>query len=361
MFLFFSLLILSFGSQANNELNVGLITIDFKDDDRMAWDGKNKRPILTHVFYPTLEKRVEPLLLGKPDEALFNAGNIAWNAKPLIHQKQPLIMMSHGTGGSALQMLWLAEKLVKSGYLVVGLNHHGNTAAEPKKYAEGYTLWWERAQDLSVVLDKLLKHQDWSPFIDKNRVGIIGFSLGGYTAISALGGITDKSLFKQFCQSKHRDFTCDPQVEFEQIRKEFDKVKDTASVKASLSRQHDSYKVDAIKAGFVIAPALAQAMTKESLESITVPISVVVGSNDQVAPATTNAFRISSLIENGSYHEINNVGHYTFLSNCTALGKQLLSALCQDHKAVDRFRIHNDVSQQAVDFFNGVFTQHRAQ
>jgi len=135
------LLLLSLELKAADEVNVGIRAIEFQDDQRMAWDGKNKRPILTHIFYSTTDKRLEPIMLGKPNEKLFYAGNAIWNAKSANREKRPLIIMSHGTGGAALQMLWIAEGLVKNGYTVVGVNHHGNTAIEPKMYAEGFKLW----------------------------------------------------------------------------------------------------------------------------------------------------------------------------------------------------------------------------
>ena len=345
-----------FNLHAENTINVGISTIEFKDEQRMAWDGKGKRPLLSHIFYPTLDEHVEILMLGDPGEELFRAGSIVWNAKPIDEGNLPLIIMSHGTGGSSLQMLWIAEKLVKHGYIVVGVNHHGNTAIEQKKYAEGYKLWWERTQDLSVVLNKLVTDDKWSLFIDQDKIGVIGFSLGGYTAISAIGGITDISLFTKFCQSEERDFTCDSQKEFSSIEAEFNKVKSSKRVKESMRRQHDSFKIDEIKAAFVIAPAVAQVFTKKSLQGITVPVSIVVGTNDKIAPARTNAQRISLLINGARYSEIFNAGHYTFLSSCTDLGRKYLRYLCNDHESIIRGKAHNRVSNNALDFFNSVFS-----
>ncbi len=356
-YLIFLILIflVSFDINADDKINVGITTLIFKDETRMAWDGKSYRPIASHIFYPTLDKHLHPVMLGAPGEELFQAGIAAWNVKPTDKTELPLIIMSHGTGGSALQMLWIAEKLVKNGYIVIGVNHHGNTAIEPKKYAEGYMLWWERTQDLSVVLKKISVDSEWSSYIDKNKIGVVGFSLGGYTAISALGGITDKSLFSKFCQSSEKDFTCDAQQEFSTIVDEFIKVKHTKRVKESMLRQHQSYKIDQIKAAFVLAPAVVQSFTKESLQSIDVPVSVVVGSKDQIAPAKTNAKRITSLVNGASYTEIANGGHYIFLSNCTVLGRKYLKNLCSDDKNIVRKKVHETVSKNILDFFNRVF------
>lgn len=347
------------GAQATSDFNVGITSVEFRDEQRFSWDGRNKRPILTHIFYPTTDKNLKPILLGKPNNELFNAGNAVWNAKVTNKNKLPLIVMSHGTGGSALQMLWIAEKLVKNGYLVIGVNHHGNTAVEQKKYAEAYKLWWERSQDISVALDKLSSHKTWSSIVDQNKIGIIGFSLGGYTALSSIGGITDKALFKAFCQSPDKDFTCNAQVEFSDVDKEFTKVKNSVRVKESLLREHNSFQIDAIKAAFVLAPAVVQAINKESLKKIAVPISVVVGSIDQIAPAKTNGQIVSKLMSNSQYSELEKVGHYTFLSNCTDLGVKYLKELCGDHEDIVREKIHSEVSQKAVGFFDSVFVYNK--
>ena len=353
------LLILHVGAQATSNFNVGITSVEFKDEQRSSWDGKSKRPILTHIFYPTTNTNAKPVLLGEPNNELFNAGNAVWNGKVHNGNKVPLIVMSHGTGGSALQMLWIAEKLVKNGYLVIGVNHHGNTAVEEIQYAEGYKLWWERSQDISVVLDRLSSQSPWAAMIDQNKIGIVGFSLGGYTALSSIGGITDKALFTEFCQSPNKDFTCNAQAEFSDIDKEFNKVKNSVRVKESLLREHDSFKIDVIKAAFVLAPAVIQAIRKESLQKIDVPISVVVGSIDQVAPAKTNGQRVSKLMGNSEYSELEKVGHYTFLSNCTDLGFKYLKELCGDHEDIVRKKIHSDVSQKALDFFDGVFAYNK--
>lgn len=354
------LLIALFSSFSFAEVNVGILKLDLKDEQRMSWDGKHKRPITVHVFYPTHDTPSAPIKLGKPEEEIFTAGNAIWNAAPAEEERLPLVLMSHGTGGSALQMLWLAEKLVKNGYLVVGINHHGNTAIEAKKYAEGFILWWERSRDIAVALNKISNDKNWFPYIDPTNIGMLGFSLGGYTTIASIGGITDKSLFAEFCDSDKRDFTCDAQVEFANIDEEFNKVKDSDIVKASLKRQHASYKIDQIKAAFVLSPAVVQSITEDSLRGITIPVSVIVGTQDTVAPAASNAKRVASLVSGAEYTEVDGAGHYIFLSECTDSGKVYVKTLCTDSPNVNRAKVHDRVSEQVLSFFNRAFSYNKA-
>jgi predicted dienelactone hydrolase len=60
-------------------------------------------------------------------------------------------------------------------------------------------------------------------------------------------------------------------------------------VKEALRHAGDDYHDPRIKAVFALAPAIGQGFTKKGLKSIHVPIQVVVGSEDIVAPKVTNA------------------------------------------------------------------------
>ncbi len=332
-------------------MHLGISVLEFQDEQRSSWSGSGSRPIMSHIFYPAVDDREELILLGAPGKELFRAGDAAWNAKPIDGKRFPLVIMSHGTGGSALQLLWFAKALVKNGYIVLGLNHHGNTAAEETKYAEGFMLWWERAQDINVALDSLLKNKKFSGLIDADKIAVAGFSLGGYTALATLGGLTDVARFDSFCASKKRDATCGAQIEFPTMLEDFAKVKDSAPVQASLAREKLDYKNKQIKAAFVMAPAAVQALTEESMRGILLPVSVVVGDGDNVAPASTNALYAHSAIKNSGYNVLPKVGHYTFLSECTKLGKRFLKDLCEDHKG----EVHENVGAKAVSFFDSVF------
>lgn len=352
-------LLLSSISPAIAQPNIGIVRKAFFDDERDAWNGQGPRPITLHIFYPTLSKNIEPIQLGPPGKPLFVAGHGQWNAAPVKPNKKPLIIMSHGTGGAALQMMWLATSLVKNEYIVVGLNHHGNTAIEPEKRPEAYLFPWERSRDIAVTITKLRSDPDWAPHIDFERIGLAGFSIGGYTVLSSVGAITDTKRLKAFCSSPERDFTCQPQAEFPDVDEAFKKVKDSPQVKSSLSREHTSYKITSVKAALAIAPAIAHALTPKSLKAINLPLMVIVGDQDQIAPAASNARRILALTPKTQYWELEGVQHYTFLSPCTPLGRNTLKLLCENSEKDHRSQIHAQVATRAVQFFNTEMKPHQ--
>jgi predicted dienelactone hydrolase len=120
---------------------VGRATLFYEDAERTRWAGDGPRPLRTTVWYPAERPATET----EWTVGVFRAGRTAVDAEiggpmgPL-----PLVVLSHGTGGAAAQLSWLAEHLAAHGYLVAAVNHHGNTAAEAAYLSHGFALWWER-------------------------------------------------------------------------------------------------------------------------------------------------------------------------------------------------------------------------
>ena len=163
------------GPQRGAELRplVGRTTRDYVDETRIRWTGSGPRPLSVIVWYPAAIGSVESdWLLGPPTDPLFRLGRSAVDAPVApLGPKHPLVLLSHGTGGSAAMLAWLGEALARAGYMVAGINHHGNTATEDLPTPEGFMLWWERAVDLSRVLDRVLDDSKFGPLIDHSRIG----------------------------------------------------------------------------------------------------------------------------------------------------------------------------------------------
>lgn len=149
------------------------------DSSRTDWDGAGPRPISWAAWYPADADAIEaPMRAGGPGEPLFDIGAVAHDvAIAASESRMPVVLVSHGTGGTAASMGWLACALAERGYVVLAASHHGNTAIEPYR-AEGFLCWWERARDLSVLLDHLMTEVRFAGCLDPDRVFAIGFSLG---------------------------------------------------------------------------------------------------------------------------------------------------------------------------------------
>jgi predicted dienelactone hydrolase len=281
---------------------------------------------------------------------MFHAGRAAAGA-PAASGRHPLILLSHGTGGAALQMMWLGQALAAHGYVVVAINHHGNTFAEGNPLPQGFVLWWERARDLTVLLDRVLADADLGPRIDPRRIGAAGFSIGGYTVAALAGARTDRKLFDAFCAGPKRDATCDDQAEMPDASKRFAALQKDPAVAASLAREGADYRDARIRAVVAIAPAVTHAFTPESLRAIRVPLLVIGGDADRTAPVATNAAHLAESVPGASLVRMA-AGHYTFLAECTPAGRGRLGDLCADPPGADRAAAHRDAGDRAVAFFN---------
>ena len=344
---------------ARAQFKVGMVTRDFTDVARKNWQGTAARPLRTAIWYPAVATatKEETIFGGAPAEQVFAPVVVAPDAEiSRASLKYPLVLLSHGTGGSAVQMMWLGHYLAARGYIVAAVNHHGNTGAEPKRAAQGFLLYWERARDLTNVLDKLLADPVFGTHIDRNRIGAAGFSLGGYTVLTVAGAVFSPQEFEAFCRSPRRDFTCEAQPEFPDAPRLFEELKRTDPVvQESLRHAGDSYRDKRIKRVFAIAPALGSGFTKAGLNRIRLPVHIAIGQADEVTPLATNAQRYANLIKGARLTVLpGEVGHYTFLAECTPRGKAVVD-VCRDGDGVDRAQVHRQVAQLAFGFFEQGF------
>jgi len=115
----------------------------------------------------------------------------------------PLVVFSHGFGGCGTQSLFLTETLARGGYIVVAPDHKDalckvdqprrglrfERAEEPFRQPQKWddSTYRDRQRDILTVLDEMPRHPRFGKQIDAARIGIVGHSLGGYTAAAMAG------------------------------------------------------------------------------------------------------------------------------------------------------------------------------
>ncbi|MCP4896667.1 MAG: peptidase [bacterium] len=333
---------------------VGRTARTFVDHERTNWQVDGQRPMTTVVWYPAVETTVEEeWLIGEAGRPVFFAGWAAPGAEFISGEETyPLILLSHGTGGSAIQLAWLAEYLASHGFIVAAVNHHGNTAAEDELMPQGFMLFWERAIDLSKVLDQLLVDEVLGPRIDQSRIGAAGYSLGGYTVLSVGGARTSLDALHSFCVSPEADVSCQAPPEFPEALELFDQLKESDPIiQSSLARHNDIFRDERIRSIYAMAPAVGMALTEESLRSFSLPVKIVLGDADEIVPPETNGLRVAESIDGCEVETLPGVGHYTFLAECTPRGKKYLP-ICRDREGVNRVEIHQLVAEDVLGFFS---------
>lgn len=341
---------------ASNTFKVGIANRSYVPNGSYDWRAAKTHALLVTIWYPATASAVErPQILGPPGVPLFLAGSAAPNAKfAAVPLQFPLVLLSHGTGGSAMQLAWLGTYLAAHGYIAAAVNHPGNNALEPYTL-QGFMLWWLRARDISVVLDHVLADPEFAPRIDKNRIGAAGFSLGVYTMIELAGGITDPQAVVDFCESPRSHGTCNIHEFPDLIAKTNQALKTDSAFAAAFARGNRSYRDPRIRAVFAIAPAIAVAFSPETLARISIPVEMVAGAADPLAPPAANAEYLARNIRRARVTVLpGGVAHYTFLDPCGPAGKQSkdLAVYCADAPGIDRQLVHQKVAAMAAHFFD---------
>jgi predicted dienelactone hydrolase len=333
---------------------VGMARRAFVPKGDYDWRGAQTHALTTVIWYPAEVGAAEkPQWIGAPGSEFASAGSAAPDAALAASAaKFPLIVLSHGTGGSALMMAWLGEALAAHGFIAAAVNHPGNNGTETYTM-QGFLLWWERAEDVSAVIEGMLGDKEFSPRIDPKRIGAAGFSLGGYTMMEIAGGTSDPQLYREFCRSPDADGMCVPPIEFKTLGDEYERLMKTdPAFQKAMGRSRDSLREPRVRAVFAIAPALGPAFVAESLKKISLPVEIVAGMGDSVVPPATSAEMFAATIPSAKITLLPGVGHYTFLETCTAQGKKWRPDLCTDAPGVDRNAVHARTAAMAVTFFD---------
>ncbi|UQA22361.1 alpha/beta hydrolase [Stenotrophomonas sp. NY11291] len=312
-------------------------------------DAQHHDALRYTVWYPALAgSRETALTIGPPDAPLFDVGRAAMEA-PVAGDRLPTLLLSHGNGGSARMMGWLGTSLARAGYLVIAVDHPGNNGIDTMTLP-GSILSWLRADDLRAALAAVRADPVLGPHVDPERLGVAGFSAGGYTALLAAGARPDLQRLLAFCRAHPDDGVCRPQQEAATHTME---ARQAAAASPALSpwvaHANDARPIPGVRAVFLLAPAIVQAFAPEQLSSLRQPVSIVLGEADAVAPPQSNGEAAQALIPGAVLMRLPEVGHYDFLAACAPAGLQRLPELCTSRKP--KVDTHAQVVDAAVRFF----------
>jgi predicted dienelactone hydrolase len=249
--------------------------LDLTDPVRPAWRDDAPRPVRTYLWRPA----------GTP---------------------RGTVLLSHGSGGAAETLSWLAEALAAAGFLAVGVDHHGNSY--PTGYvAEAFACWWDRPLDLTVALSEVAAHEETGP------VGVAGYSAGGYTAAALLGARIDRGIYSDVV---HERIPSAPNPEYPNIVEELKSRLTEADLDQWIDHCGRNYRDARARAGFLICPGMAPALDTDSLRHIEEPVSIWSAGADDQTPAPEYALRYASLIPGATHQSAgDSVEHYAFLAD----------------------------------------------
>lgn len=108
----------------------------------------------------------------------------------------PLVVVSHGYGNWATGMAGLAENLASKGYVVAAIEHVDHPFGKDIPQLDFANVVMRRADDQRGVIKGLLALQQANETpalsgLDRNAIGLIGFSMGGFGAVATAGANYD--------------------------------------------------------------------------------------------------------------------------------------------------------------------------
>lgn len=276
---------------------------DFEDPQRSNWTQTGRRPLRTLLWYPSGA--------GATPSTRTVAGSrhaIARDAPRVADARNayPMVLVSHGSGSRAAHMAWLGQALARRGLIVAAVEHNGSAEEElHSKPTPSDHFGWERARDLSVVLDLLLADPEFGPAIDRGRIGAAGFSLGGTTVLWLAGARLDLDHLR-------RNAPPMPSSIAPAIERLLQLPRTNEAARLAQGRAERSYRDRRIRSVFALAPAMGFAFAEAGLRDVRIPSAIVVGTADVVNPAPDNARYFAEHIRESRYTELaGEGGHFT--------------------------------------------------
>jgi predicted dienelactone hydrolase len=297
-----------------------------------------------YIFYPSA--KASTVTWRDPYELRATAD------APPIPGAKPLVVISHGHGGSDLGHHDLAVYLASHGFVVATLQHPKDNYTDAS--GDGHPeVMIGRPIQVKATISMLLDNPRWKTLIDPERIGVAGFSNGGYTSLLVVGAVPRFTRFIDYCKA-HPD---DPNIcgYLKQMVAQLAKQRTTAkrmltAMQDDLHRWGDTDD-PRVKAAFVMAP-LSLVFDKPGVASINRPVFLYYGQNDEVLRPKYNVLHIAPLIKTlAGIKEIPNAGHYVFLSPCAAKLAEDAPDICRDPPSVDRVRAHARINADALAFF----------
>ena len=286
----------------------------------------NGRPLAIGIWYPS-QAATKFLSIGPTTMA------VAFNGPP-AGRGLPLVVMSHGTGGSFLSHYDTAIALADAGYVVAAVTHTGDNYADQSRSV----FIMDRPKQMRRVIDHMLSGWDGSAVIDSARIGTFGFSAGGFTTLVSIGGLADFAKVGPMCRENPADFACQLIA----------KSGPAGIAPPDLSDAQDHR----IKAAVVAAPALGFTFSPAGLKNVEIPVQLWRAEDDVILPHPRYAEAVRrALPQAPDYQVVQKAGHFDFLAPCSVALFNIAPVICKSDPAFDRVAFHQTFNTSVVNFF----------
>lgn len=234
--------------------------------------------------------------------------------------KFPLVVISHGSGGSPWVYRTLAKHLASHGFIVGIPEHPGNNRNDNSQDGTVVNLK-NRPRHLMQAIDYFVESEWCADRINPHAVAVIGHSMGGYTALAAAGG--KPTSFPH--ESPHGDsepisVTADPRI----------------------------------RSLVLLAPASVWFRNHDALNEVDLPILLLAAEKDDYTPHFHSQIILDGVKDRSKveYSVIQGAGHFSFLSPFPEAMQQPSFLPATDPPGFDRQAFHEVLNAKVLGFLN---------
>lgn len=225
----------------------------------------------------------------------------------------PLIVIAPGLNTNWQNFTYIAEHLASYGFGVAAVNFPATNARRLKAVLNGLDTppaeneWVEQPKVITQLLDEIegraKSDRSWQG-IDLQRVGVMGQSLGGYTAMAIAGAKTDWPHLQQECRKQENSDAIN-----------FNPALLWQCLGAKTSIPDPNLQDERIVAAIAINPVTSPILSQQGINQLDSPLMMITGNVDLFAPALEGQLKpFTWLPRNNKYLVlIQNSTHFSFI------------------------------------------------
>lgn len=309
-----------------------------------------ERPINATVWYPALnpdgveEVATYDVGLGEvaPILNLWQGRAIRDAAPDTSKGPYPLVIFSPGWGGSRYYGSYMSDHLASYGFVVIGVDHTGNTLAESLAdpdtvNANVYQALVYRPQDVSASIDYaegMTAEGVMLGMIDTEKVAVLGVSFGGYTAFTVGGAQFDMNHLAEWCTNHPESSDCP------YILNNLDAMAGMLGLDAIPDGLWPSLGDDRVDAIIPIVPGRYANFGPDGLKNISVPVLMIHSTHDTVVSPEEQVLAYESLVAPKTVVAFQNADHFLMGGFCPDSWAQAAPIYCWD-PVWDMDRVHD--------------------
>ena len=216
----------------------------------------------------------------------------------------------------------IGERFASGGY-VVAARMHPRDNFQDMSGVGSVSVWTGRPKQISRVIDRVLEDKALGPHIQRQRIGVVGHSSGGYTALAVAGAKPSMNALVQHCREIPED------ARFCSF--------------GGAAVEKPAKKVAIFQMSMIVAFARSYywhrtvLFTDEALSNLVVPVRIYGAERDDLTPVQYHAERLAkALAAKTEYVLIKGAGHFSFIAGFPDALRNSAGEAGQDPNGFDR-------------------------